>query len=186
MSIARPLSNFWSRKVVGAYNAAWTAIREARLPSRYQPLAQDTYSVLADVNLQLRKRASSRWRKIVVFAAVILIVLVVPSVYFTYHGMVPSGISLAADASRPAMSKDTYMEAVLRDPVEGLIDPDPIRKKCSKTKFQDGLIWHCDTIVGGIGNVANMWLNCVRYAIEAGGAFGPRSIPIIPESLVLT
>lgn len=71
--------------------------------------------------------------------------------------------------SRTSISKDDFIAAILRDPVEGLLDPEPIRNMCDEVKYQEGLVWHCDTIVGGIGNVGNMWLNCVRYAIEAGG-----------------
>ncbi|CAK7207234.1 inducible alternative oxidase 2 [Sporothrix eucalyptigena] len=70
--------------------------------------------------------------------------------------------------SHPRTKKSQYINAVLRNPVEGLLDPEPIARKCNETVFQEGLVWHCDTVIGGIGNVGNMWLNCVRYAIEAG------------------
>lgn len=66
------------------------------------------------------------------------------------------------------MAKEEYIDAFLREPVEGLLDPLPIRKKCDATKFQPGLVWHCELVNGGIGNVGNMWLNCLRYAVEAG------------------
>lgn len=69
------------------------------------------------------------------------------------------------------MSKEDYIAAVLRNPVEGLLDPAPIRAMCDATKFQDGLVWHCELVNGGVGNVGNMWLNCLRYAIEAGGMY---------------
>ncbi|KAF8850239.1 hypothetical protein BDZ45DRAFT_603133 [Acephala macrosclerotiorum] len=71
-------------------------------------------------------------------------------------------------SSRTTISRDQFIAAILREPVEGTIDLDPIRKKCDETKFQEGLVWHCAAGNGGIGNEANMWLNCVRYAIEAG------------------
>ena len=66
------------------------------------------------------------------------------------------------------MSKEDYIAAVLRSPVEGLLDAEPVEHMCAASRLQDGLVWHCDTVVGGIGNVGNMWLNCMRYAIEAG------------------
>lgn len=74
---------------------------------------------------------------------------------------------------RTKISKDDFIAAILREPVEGLLDPEPIRQKCNDTKFQEGLVWHCAAGNGGIGNEANMWLNCVRYAIEAGGNMSP-------------
>lgn len=70
---------------------------------------------------------------------------------------------------RQRLSKENFTEAILRNPIVGVFDPEPVRAKCDEIKYQEGLIWHCGVIVGGIGNVMNMFLNCARYAIEAGG-----------------
>lgn len=155
-------------KVVKAYHATLLAILDARFLWSYQPLAQDALSINADINAQL-KREYLRWRfwKLFAFTACLLCVL---AVYSRGDGIF-SIISPALGLSRTHISKDQFIAAILREPIEGLLDPDPIRKKCNETKFQDGLVWHCAAVVGGIGNVANMWLNCVRYAIEAGGTF---------------
>lgn len=110
----------------------------------------------------------SRFGRLFAWTALILFVLVGVSVYSREHDLLPAILS---HPSRADITKEQYIEAVLGDPVEGLLDPEPIRKKCDETQYQEGLIWHCDTVVGGIGNVGNMWLNCVRYAIEAGGVF---------------
>ncbi|KIH90476.1 hypothetical protein SPBR_00348 [Sporothrix brasiliensis 5110] len=75
---------------------------------------------------------------------------------------------LTLESARASISKQEYIDAVLRDPVEGLLDVRPIRKMCDTIKFQEGLVWHCEMVNGGIGNVGNMWINCVRYAMEAG------------------
>ncbi|KAL1900620.1 hypothetical protein Sste5346_002345 [Sporothrix stenoceras] len=80
----------------------------------------------------------------------------------------PSSRPLTLESARASISKQEYIDAVLRDPVEGLLDARPIRKMCDAIKFQEGLVWHCEMVNGGIGNVGNMWLNCVRYAMEAG------------------
>jgi hypothetical protein len=48
--------------------------------------------------------------------------------------------------------------------------PEAIQTVCSKTKWTPGLVFTCDKSGGGIGNLRNSILNCVRYAIEAGGA----------------
>jgi hypothetical protein len=48
--------------------------------------------------------------------------------------------------------------------------PEAIQSVCSQTKWTPGLVFTCDNSGGGIGNLRNSILNCVRYAIEAGGA----------------
>ncbi len=112
MSVARHLSVLWSRKVARAYNAAWTAIREARLPSQYQPLAQDACSALADLNLQLRKRANSRWRKTVLYTAVILLGLTILAVYSGGHGLLPSVyLRLRTHRDRPHQKTSTLRQS---------------------------------------------------------------------------
>jgi len=40
---------------------------------------------------------------------------------------------------------------------------------CKSKRWRSGLIFSCDPAEGGIGNIRNIILNCVRYAIEAGG-----------------
>ncbi|CAK7200836.1 hypothetical protein SEUCBS139899_003535 [Sporothrix eucalyptigena] len=79
-----------------------------------------------------------------------------------------AGKPLTFESTRATLTKEEYIDAVLRNPVEGLPDLKPIRAMCDATKFQPGLVWHCELVNGGIGNVGNMWLNCVRFAIEAG------------------
>ena len=81
----------------------------------------------------------------------------------------PADARLTLESARAMITKEEYIDAVMRNPVEGTLDLAPIRAKCDSVKFQPGLIWHCELVNGGIGNVGNMWLNCVRYAMEAGG-----------------
>lgn len=45
-----------------------------------------------------------------------------------------------------------------------------IRDVCSKTTWNDSLVFTCDNNKGGIGHVRNSILNCVRYAMAAGGS----------------
>jgi hypothetical protein len=56
------------------------------------------------------------------------------------------------------------------------LDPQPIRELCEAKEWREGVIFSCDHIHGGIGNVRNHLLNCVRYAIEGGGALVVPSI----------
>lgn len=44
----------------------------------------------------------------------------------------------------------------------------PLARVCSETSWTDGLVFICDNNSGGIGNIRNYILTCVRYAIEAG------------------
>jgi hypothetical protein len=44
----------------------------------------------------------------------------------------------------------------------------PLARVCGETEWTDGLVFICDNNSGGIGNIRNYILTCVRYAIEAG------------------
>ncbi|OIW22761.1 hypothetical protein CONLIGDRAFT_657998 [Coniochaeta ligniaria NRRL 30616] len=44
----------------------------------------------------------------------------------------------------------------------------PLARVCSETSWTDGLVFICDNNSGGIGNIRNYILTCLRYAIEAG------------------
>jgi hypothetical protein len=170
MFSARRISAFLAKALSAAFNtkSRW----------RYQQLNLNTSSINIDTNVPF-KREYWRSRKLFAYTASFLCLLAGFAVYS--HGAITISTirpALGLGTSRADISRDQYIAAVLKEPVEGLVDPDPIRKKCNETKFQEGLVWHCDTIVGGIGNVANMWLNCARYAIEAGGLFPSLFFPV--------
>jgi hypothetical protein len=44
----------------------------------------------------------------------------------------------------------------------------PLERVCNETKYQPGLVFMCDDNFRGIGNIPNLILTCVRYAIDAG------------------
>lgn len=44
----------------------------------------------------------------------------------------------------------------------------PLARVCQETSWTSGLVFVCDNNSGGIGNIRNFILTCVRYAIEAG------------------
>jgi hypothetical protein len=48
------------------------------------------------------------------------------------------------------------------------IDSSAIKEVCSKTVWNPNVVFTCDNSIGGIGNVRNSILHCVRYAIAAG------------------
>jgi hypothetical protein len=44
----------------------------------------------------------------------------------------------------------------------------PLQRVCNETTFTPGLVFVCDNNSGGIGNIRNFILTCMRYGIEAG------------------
>ncbi len=66
-------------------------------------------------------------------------------------------------------TRDDFMKAVLENDINGHFDPKPIRKVCDGIKWQRELTFVCEAPQGGVGNVRNVFLGCLRYTIEAGG-----------------
>jgi len=48
-------------------------------------------------------------------------------------------------------------------------DLSSLKHLCNNVQWTNKVVFTCDNNAGGIGNVRNHMLNCVRYAIEAGG-----------------
>ncbi|POS85822.1 hypothetical protein EPUL_004984 [Erysiphe pulchra] len=46
----------------------------------------------------------------------------------------------------------------------------PLGRVCNETKQTPGLVFLCDNNSGGIGNIRNFILTCIRYAIQAGAS----------------
>jgi hypothetical protein len=46
----------------------------------------------------------------------------------------------------------------------------PLQRVCKESTFQPGLTFICDNNSGGIGNIRNFILTCMRYAIDAGAS----------------
>ena len=65
--------------------------------------------------------------------------------------------------------KETFIKISIQTANEVAFDIQPIRELCGNITWTDGLIFQCDAPQGGVGNVENFFVNCVRYAIEAGG-----------------
>lgn len=65
--------------------------------------------------------------------------------------------------------KATFVNDFLAHEIEGPFDGEPIRKLCASKKWTKDLILSCDPVPGGLGQVRNAHLNCIRFAIEAGG-----------------
>jgi hypothetical protein len=58
------------------------------------------------------------------------------------------------------------------------IDSESIKSICSDALWNSTVAFTCDNSVGGVGNIRNSILNCVRYAISAGGSL------VVPKVIV--
>jgi len=58
------------------------------------------------------------------------------------------------------------------------VDSPAIKSVCGDTQWNSSIVFTCDNSVGGIGNIRNSILNCVRYTISAGAAL------VVPQIIV--
>lgn len=72
--------------------------------------------------------------------------------------------------------KAVFVESLLQNEIDGPFDNRTLIELCRTREWTPGLIFKCEAPQGGIGNVRNVFLNCLRYTIEAGGSF-PSSLP---------
>ena len=70
--------------------------------------------------------------------------------------------------------KAAFIEEILENDIDGPFDNSTLAALCSSKKWIPGLIFKCGPAPGVVGDVRNTFLNCVRYAIEAGGLYPPR------------
>lgn len=62
-----------------------------------------------------------------------------------------------------------FVQTFLENPIDGPHDLAPLRELCASRQWTEGLILKCAPTPGGVGNVRNMLLNCLRFGLEAGG-----------------
>ena len=65
--------------------------------------------------------------------------------------------------------KGIFVQKALRADIDGPFDDSTLIDVCENTEWREGLIFQCEAPYGGVANIRNMLLNCIRYAIEAGG-----------------
>ncbi|ETS87684.1 hypothetical protein PFICI_01512 [Pestalotiopsis fici W106-1] len=71
--------------------------------------------------------------------------------------------------------KADHLDHYLQHEVGAPFDGEAIAALCANRTWTKGLIFHCDAVPGGIGEVRNAHLNCIRFAMEAGAEL------ILPE-----
>jgi len=88
-------------------------------------------------------------------------------------------------AYRVAVSgkKAAFVEKAVDVEIDGPFDNSSMVDMCAGKHWRPGLIFHCQPPRGGIANIRNIILNCVRYAIEAGGMFSLPNLSLIPTHI---
>jgi len=74
--------------------------------------------------------------------------------------------------------KAAFIDPILTSEIDGPFDNSTLAQLCASRKWSPGLIFMCEAPQGGVANVRNVFLNCVRYAIEAGGSYLPLQYPL--------
>lgn len=87
------------------------------------------------------------------------------------QGTIPAVPMVPVTPAKPAppTAKEIYIQDFLATEIDGPFDNTALKKMCADKSWTPGLTIKCEAPAGGIGNVRNVFLNCIRYAIEAGG-----------------
>jgi hypothetical protein len=65
--------------------------------------------------------------------------------------------------------KSAFVKGVVEAEIDGPFDSGTLRSLCDGKEWLEGLIFKCEAPKGGVAVVRNVFLNCVRFAIQAGG-----------------
>jgi len=119
----------------------------------------------------IRRYAFSRLSRIIVLFSLTTIIsmCIFVATFRTSYSMKTTMTLTYGTTPSVGIPKEVFMQTVLDSNINGPYDPEPLRKLCETRTWTPGLILSCDGIRGGIGNVMDIALNCIRYAIEAGG-----------------
>jgi hypothetical protein len=100
-----------------------------------------------------------------------LSLLVFCLIFTAYYTLSPSRNSGYRSLYNVAVSgkKGAFIETASTTEIDGPFDNTTLVELCKSRTWTPGLIFKCESPAGGIANVRNIILNCVRYAIEAGG-----------------
>jgi hypothetical protein len=85
----------------------------------------------------------------------------------------PDHIVWNVHSNRPLSEQTAEVRDVFDFPA---LESESIKSICGETQWNHSVVFTCDKSVGGIGNLRNSILNCVRYAISAGASLVVPSI----------
>ncbi|KAH8602693.1 hypothetical protein B0O99DRAFT_531841 [Bisporella sp. PMI_857] len=67
-----------------------------------------------------------------------------------------------------SLSRDDFVAAAVESAIENDFDDSPIRELCDATVWDRSVVFYCHGVIGGVGNIKQELLHCLRYAIDAG------------------
>ena len=108
-------------------------------------------------------------RRYAAFAAIVLATLWIWVAFDRpYHFSTHASWNIYSD--RPVSNSSLPGESSIVSDVFNFtpIESESIKSICDESVWNQSIIFRCDASVGGIGNIRNSILNCVRYAISAG------------------
>ncbi|CAK7225861.1 hypothetical protein SCUCBS95973_006005 [Sporothrix curviconia] len=104
-------------------------------------------------------RSPPRLRLVIVYSVAVILVVLVLLATLNGRESLPSMPHLTITSTRP--------QTDLSQPDAPFISW-PLARLCRETRWTPGIVFACNNNSGGIGNIRNFVLTCVRYAIAAG------------------
>jgi len=66
--------------------------------------------------------------------------------------------------------RELFIKDFLEHEIDGQFNGTAIANLCASKEWVPGLLMSCDEVAGGVGEVRNAHLHCIRFSIEAGAA----------------
>jgi hypothetical protein len=104
---------------------------------------------------------------VVIKTLFISITLIFLTSYLYSYG--PPSVPQILPVQPETLSREEWIAAALETEIDDPLDISDLRDLCNAKQWRKGLVFDCPRPAGGVGNVRNKVLTCVRYAIEAGG-----------------
>jgi hypothetical protein len=100
----------------------------------------------------------------------LLVCLIISIFYFTLSPSHLSASNYKTFSITTSGRKTSFIQSTLATEIDGPLDNSTLAQLCASRKWTPGLIFKCEAPQDGIVNSKNVVLNCVRFAIEAGGS----------------
>lgn len=120
-------------------------------------------------NPSLRSRLFRHLRHCILPLTLIIIISIYFLVLHAQNLRITSNAEEDIQTADSEWEKETFIQRVLEIDIDGPLNNTALSSSCNNRDWIPGLIMKCEPPAGGIGNVRNVFLNCIRYAIEAGG-----------------
>lgn len=118
-----------------------------------------------------KRRTNARGQfspRIIKIAAGVVIALMGFYIIF-FQGANISKAFRKAQGLSPEQVRAEWIQTAMDHPIDRVVSQGPIADLCESTTWKEGLVFNCTQVNGGFGNIRSNILNCLRYAIDAGG-----------------